>query len=250
MTKKTFLLVHGPWHGAWCWRYVAPLLRQAGHVVHAPDLPGLGQDRTPLSEVTMRLAVERVGDLIDRSAEPVVLVGHSLNGPLIAQVAEEYPIEVAQLVYVTAVIPRDGERLVDVLAAHPQGFAIQAKDVVGEGVRLLPDQAEMLCYHDSPKSDVRQAHKLLHAQAIKPWLASVTLSRRYERVPRAYILCTQDRMISLALQQEMAATCEPVIELPSGHCPFFSMPQQLAECLLALAGTEQTSGLTASAWEC
>lgn len=76
---STYLLVHGAWHGAWCWRHVTPLLEQAGHQVMAPDLPGSGQDTTPLAEVSLAAYVACVTDLVDQADEPVILVGHSLE---------------------------------------------------------------------------------------------------------------------------------------------------------------------------
>ena len=246
MIQKTFLLVHGPWHGAWCWRNVVSLLQASGHLVFAPDLPGDGQDKTPLPDVTFRDVVDRIGGLVDRGADPVILVGHSLNAPVISQVAEEYPDKIAQLIYLAALVPYDGESVVDMLATHPQGIAMQAWEKVAQGVSLRPDQAETLLYHDCPSFDARRALKLLRPQAEALLFAPVTLTERYERVPRASLLCTQDRMISLAVQQQMASTCDPVVGLPSGHCPFLSMPERLAECLLAFAGTEPLASPT---WE-
>ena len=66
----TFVLVHGAWHGGWCWEDVAPRLAADGHAVFAPDLPGLGSDRTPLPEVTLDLCAARVARLLETIGEP------------------------------------------------------------------------------------------------------------------------------------------------------------------------------------
>jgi len=71
-----FVLVHGAWHGAWCWYKVVPALERLGHAVQAIDLPGHGVDRTPLADVTLDAYVDRVGEAIARAGEPVMLVGH------------------------------------------------------------------------------------------------------------------------------------------------------------------------------
>ena len=74
---STFVLVHGAWHGAWCWEKVVPLLEGAGHEVVTLDLPGHGEDGTPALEVTMESYTDRVVGALDARSEPVVLVGHS-----------------------------------------------------------------------------------------------------------------------------------------------------------------------------
>src|SRR5262245_17861037 len=99
---STFVLVHGAWHGAWCWYKVVPQLTQAGHTAIAPDLPGLGRDRTPLAEISLDRWTEAICEIVDAATEPVVLVGHSRGGIVISEVAERRPARVATLVYLTA----------------------------------------------------------------------------------------------------------------------------------------------------
>ena len=86
-----FVLVHGAWHGAWCWDELAPLL--GGHV-EAVDLPGHGADTTPVAGCTLDAYVARVVEALERAPEPAVLVGHSLGGITVAQAAERRPDEV------------------------------------------------------------------------------------------------------------------------------------------------------------
>ena len=107
-------MVHGAWHGAWCWYKVVPLLRRAGHIVVAPDLPSLGRDRTPLCQVSLGTWVDRICHFVDTASEPVVLVGHSRAGIIISEVAERRPEKIAVLVYLAAYLLRDGESLLPV----------------------------------------------------------------------------------------------------------------------------------------
>jgi pimeloyl-ACP methyl ester carboxylesterase len=106
-----YVLVHGAWHGSWCWEKVVPLLRQAGHQVETLDLPGHGQDKTPIREITLAAYTKRVCDTLDAQAEQVILVGHSMGGIVITQVAEERPEKIQTLVYLTAFLPQNGESL-------------------------------------------------------------------------------------------------------------------------------------------
>jgi pimeloyl-ACP methyl ester carboxylesterase len=101
-TVSTYLLVHGGWHGAWCWQRVAPLLRRAGHRVIVPDLPGHGDDPTPIAAVTPGSDVQSVSTVLDTLAEPAILVGHSSGGMVISAAAELRPRVVRALVYLAA----------------------------------------------------------------------------------------------------------------------------------------------------
>ncbi len=99
---STFVLVHGSWHGAWCWNKLTPLLEREGHAVIAPDLPGHGEDWTPIPEISLQSYVDRVGEALDSAPEPAILVGHSMAGTVISQLAEQRPDQVAGLVYLCA----------------------------------------------------------------------------------------------------------------------------------------------------
>src|SRR5579883_2221090 len=97
-----FLLVHGGWHGAWCWEKLMPLLRAGGHRMIAPDLPGHGGDRTPIAARPWERYVPSIVDLLDESDEPSVLVGHSSAGMIISAAAAVRPERVRALVYLAA----------------------------------------------------------------------------------------------------------------------------------------------------
>ena len=109
LTMSTYLLIHGAWHGGWCWRSVAPLLEARGHRVLAPDLPGHGDDRTPAAAVTLRSYTDRICEIAGAQTEPVILAGHSMGGVAITQAAENCPQYIGALVYVCAFLPRNGD---------------------------------------------------------------------------------------------------------------------------------------------
>ncbi len=110
---SNFVLVHGTSHGAWCWRYLSPLLRAAGHEVYAPNLTGLGASSHLLHQIdriTLSIHIEDVTNMMFyEDLTDVVLVGHSYAGMVITGVAAKEPGRLARLVYYDAYVPFEGE---------------------------------------------------------------------------------------------------------------------------------------------
>ncbi len=135
-THATFVLVHGAWHGGWCWVRVARLLREAGHLVFTPSLTGLG-DRAHLArpEVDLTTHVHDIAGLLDmEEIEDAILVGHSYGGMVISGAAAQAPTRAAHLVYLDAFVPRAGQAVMDLL---PSGAAdAMARGREGRGWRL------------------------------------------------------------------------------------------------------------------
>ena len=129
----TFILVHGGAHAASCWEPVIAPLESRGHRVRAIDLPGRFDTQTPvtLEDWVDHLSAE-VDDVLASDGEPPVLVGHSMGGVTISQLADRRPHDIASLVYVNAVVPNDGEAALESLAAAG------AESVVLEEGALVP----------------------------------------------------------------------------------------------------------------
>ncbi len=246
-----YVLIHGAFHGGWCWRRVTPLLEAAGHTAIAPDLPGHRAGESPralndaplpgraseaLRPVTLEDYVEAVVGHLRRCAAPAVLVGHSMAGVVIAQAAERAPELIRRLVFVTAYLPVDGQSLDDLLRADPESLVRVMRGGADGFVAIRPDALVPAFYGDATEDDVAFVRKRLVAQAIPPMKTPVRLSaERFGRVPRTYIGCRRDRAITHALQTRMrtATPCERIIDLDCDHAPFFSAPRALAAALLA-----------------
>ena len=144
----TFVLVHGAWHGGWCWNKVAPLLRRTGAVVYTPTLSGLG-DRAHLagllepSQVNLDLHIQDVVRLMEyEGLEDVALVGHAYAGMVITGVAEVCPERLSHLVYINGVIPADGESMADQLVpVRGPEFAAWVREHIERGEGYLPSPA-------------------------------------------------------------------------------------------------------------
>jgi len=233
---STYVLVHGAWHGGWCWHKVVPLLEKEGHKVEAPDLPGHGKDKTPISEITLEAYVQSICRILDAQPEPVILVGHSMGGRVITQAAEYRPERIKMLVYLTAFLEPSGESTVqvgteslltpNVILSEDQSYLTVKDDVIKE-----------IFYGDCSDEDVALAKSLLVPQATAPVRTpSKTTEQNFGRIPRVYIECLLDRTISPSRQKEMYTLlpCKRVISMNTSHSPFFSAPEELVAHLTSL----------------
>jgi len=117
-----FILIHGAYHGAWCWDKVVPILKDKGHSAIALDLPGSGKDKTPISHVTLDCYAQKICKFLDIQPEPVILVGHSLGGLSITQAAEYRPDKIKILVYLTAFLLQNGQSRLSVRDQDPESL--------------------------------------------------------------------------------------------------------------------------------
>lgn len=236
---STFVLVHGSWHGAWCWYKVVPRLKQAGHHVIAPDLPSLGSDKTPISNITPRTWADSIGDILVSQVEPVVLVGHSRGGMVISQVAEAMPDKIDTLVYLSAFLLRNGESALEVAQSEANADSlVPANLVIDESVGSLTvrDEAIQKAFYGScTVEDVELARLLLQPEAIAPLAEPIhTTSARFDSVRRIFIECSYDNALTPMLQKAMykAVPCETVKSIDTDHSPFFSAPDELVRQLV------------------
>ncbi len=142
----TFVLVHGAWHGGWCWKKVVPLLRKAGHEVFTPTLTGLGERRhllTPDVDLTTHVR-DILGVLEYEDLQGVILVGHSSGGMVISGVAEQAGTRVAHLVYLDAFLPEEGKALRDYLSMDLAAMLDEVVRMHGDGWRQPPLSLEDL----------------------------------------------------------------------------------------------------------
>jgi len=236
---RTIVLIHGGWHGAWCWHKLVPLLQALEFRVVAPDLPAMGADRTDPATVTLASWTRFVVDLVSQLPERIVLVGHSRAGAIISQVAECLPERIERLVYLSAYLLPAG-RSVAAEARDDTGSLIPTNMIAaasGVTCTLRPEIVTEAFYGQCNEADRAYARARLSPEPLKPLAAPVKLSAaRFGTVARAYLETTQDRTISLAAQRRMRAAlpCEPVFTLDSDHSPFLSRPEELARMLGSL----------------
>ncbi len=239
MTLPPIVLIHGAWHGAWCWHKLIPLLEARGRRVVAPDLPSMGADATPPGSVTLDSWARFVANVVAHEAEPVMLVGHSRAGIVISQAAELVPDHIARLVYLSAYLLPAGETLADAARAD-EGSLVPANMLPaasGSTCTLRPKIVREAFYGHCSDEDFEFARARLSPEPLKPLVTPLVVTpERFGRVPRSYIECTEDRAVSLAAQRRMqtALPCDPVFTLDGDHSPFLSAPQELARILISI----------------
>ena len=235
----TFVLVHGACHGGWCWEKVVPLLQAKGHKTCAPDLPALGNDHTPPATVTLADNVDKVARVLDKLEEQPIVVGHSLGGVTITQLAEARRRKIKALVYVCGLMPPSGTASREMTANDPDMLFRRSRELSPDGLTytFARSQLPAMFYQDVSAEDRYRAMERLRPQPISISTTPVTLTEeRYGSVPRWYIECTQDTAIRIARQRAMvkAIPCK-VLTIECGHTPFYSAPEELAEHLETIA---------------
>ena len=227
----TFMLVHGGWAGGWQWREIATRLRAAGHDVYTPTLTGLGE-RVHLAhpDVDLDTHIQDILMVLEyEDLHEVILVGYSYSGMVVTAVAERAPERLAQLVYLDAFVPSDGESLATMIGPELVAILEQVAQAYGDGWRIP---------HDPPDAPRRTP------QPVKPMYQPVTVTNpAAARLPRTFIYCTQEKEamgpMGVPITQVAASAKADARwryrELDSGHVPVETAPQELADILLELA---------------
>ena len=235
---NTYVLVHGAWMGAWAWDDVAAGLRAGGATVEAVELPGHGADTTPLSGATMDAYVAKVGAAVDAAGKPVILVGHSMAGMVITQVAELKADSIAKLVYLAAYLPKDGQKLLDLALEDADSHSGRNANIDEKnGIADIPNESlqdDFLA--DGSPAAVAKLKASYRPEPLAGFVAPVkTTAANWGRVMKVYIYTKQDHAVSYALQQRMTAgiTLSSTVTLDTSHSPFLSQP---AAVVAALAG--------------
>ncbi|MCV7360127.1 alpha/beta fold hydrolase [Mycolicibacterium neworleansense] len=229
----TFALVHGAWHGAWCWERLTPLLRQEGHNVVAMDLP------CDDASASFEAYADVVCAALDGCNDDVVLVGHSLGANTIPLVAARRPVR--HLVYLCGAVPAIGRSVIDQIAGTDmmgQGWdaGLGEPDAQQRTTWVDPDCARALLFADCDEPTAEAAFTRLRPQARYPSTLPFSLSE-FPAVGHTTVICSDDRMVNPAWSRRVARERlgANVVDLPGSHSPFFSRPSTLAGVLLRLA---------------
>lgn len=235
--RSPIVLVHGAWHGGWCWRHVVPRLQAAGHPTYAPTLTGLG-DRQHLVRpgIDLELHVRDLQALFEmEDLQDVTLVGHSYGGFVISMLAERLRARLRRLVYLDAFVPEHGKCVLDYIHPPQRRQALLDRGLASGFVAPLPLQ---LLGVVKPE-DLQWAQPRVVPQPFETFRQPATLARpAAEGLPRAYVACTNPPSGSFGpiAAQVKAAGGWDYRELDTGHDAMVVAPALLADTLLSIAG--------------
>lgn len=224
--RATFVLVHGAWHGGWCWKKLTPLLRAAGHQVFTPTLTGLG-DRAHLlnADVDLELHIKDLAALLEfEDLQNVTLVGHSYGGMVIAGVTARAGARLSRLVYLDAFLPENGKAVKDYTTLVP------ARD---DGWRV-PPPGPPSAFGVTNERDIAWMVPRLGDQPLKTFTQPVNIAERLgSQLPSTFIQCTKAPFFAEAAERAKRQGFSYRALFSAGHDAMVTQPQALAKILLA-----------------
>jgi len=231
-----YVLVHGAWHGGWCWQRVSAKLRTDGATVYTPTLSGLGEHKNTLNmEINLDTHIEDIVGFIEmEDLHDVVLVGHSYAGTVIAGVVERIPARLKKLVFLDAMIVKNGESALSVHPKEAQEFSENAskKD---NGLSIPPFPVE--AFGITNPADVKWTSARLTPQPYKTFTQRLVLKNSYgNHLPLIYIACTNPQMPVLKTFSDEVKRDKnwKHYTLKTGHDAMITAPDEVSDLLLSL----------------
>jgi pimeloyl-ACP methyl ester carboxylesterase len=232
----TFVLVHGAWHGGWCWDRVRRALQAEGHRVFTPTLTGVADRKHLLAEtVDLQTHIDDVANLlIWEDLSEVILCGHSYGGCVITGVAELVPERIASLVYLDAFVPKDGESLHHALPEEARQAQLDGAREFGDGWRVPPIPAEVFNVNAADRDWV---NRQCTPQPLATFQQPVRLTGAAGAIKDKRYIWASDWQGSpfAGFYQQAKADGWTALEFACGHDVMLDMPEALTEALLDAA---------------
>lgn len=238
LDNKIYLLLHGAWHAKWCWELVLPIFINYGCKIITPDLPGHGDDKTPFSNITLKTYVDDITRLILSYDNQVTLIGHSMAGIIISQLAENIPEKIEQLIYVAAFIPGNNESLLqEARKAKTPGISTEmvVDEKRNEIVLKKTQRVKDLFFNACEKKYVNVAMSRLQSEPFQPFIDPISITEeKFGKIKKLYIECLLDEALRPEDQKRMYsnAKCDVVSIAHADHSPFYSAPLELVDAIV------------------
>jgi pimeloyl-ACP methyl ester carboxylesterase len=237
---KTFVIVPGAWSGPYAWDSVQAILTKSGNKV-VVQLPGHGSDSTAPQNLTLNVYCDKVISVIDSVGGQVILVGHSLGGAIISEVAEEVPSKIEKMVYVAGFVPLTGQSVL-ALASTDTASVLGANLVPsadGLTFGVVSDEIVNSFIQDGTENEQSLVLANYKAEPAIPLTNAVTLTAaNYGSVAKVYIKTLMDHAITPTLQNRMLAATpgfSAIYQLNTSHSPFLVKPDSVALLLTNIA---------------
>lgn len=238
--KKHFVLIHGAWHGGWCWDGVIKELEKAGHTAEAPTLPG-HSPKDDRSKIAFDDYVNKIVSVLKQQTAPAVLVGHSSAGFLLQVAAPKAADKIAQLIFLNAFILPNGKRQFDLVPPEAsQGMTAAANASPDKSVPVMEDFVRNMLMAGEPSEKQSALIGRLVPQPLALFTTPVS-TKEFEslNVPKAVVFCKGDASLPPGAYLGMAQGLgkHRLVEIEGSHEALFTNPSAVANGLLkALAG--------------
>jgi pimeloyl-ACP methyl ester carboxylesterase len=230
---STFVLIHGAWHGSWCWKRVRKALQDQGHQVFTPTLTGLAERSHLLSPaVNLDTHIDDVVNLIRwEELSDVVLCGHSYAGAVVSGVADRIPDRIRSLVYLDAFLPEDGQSLLDLLPEGQRQQQLDGVNSAGDGWKVPPIPGEF--FHVNAQ-DLAWMNAQCTWQPLATFQQKIRLTGSGHTIRNvAYILATgYDHSPFPPFFEKAKARGWKTLSVPCGHDVMLDMPAELTQILI------------------
>jgi len=236
-TAGTYVLVHGAWHGGWCWERVAIRLRAGGHRVFTPTQTGLGERSHLLSgSITMETFVQDLVNVVEfEELSDIILVGHSYGGRSVAGLADRMPQRIRRLVFLDAGLPEAGKSYLDALPSKRRETRLKQASESPGGLSIAPPPD--LDFGVIDPADAAWVRRHLTPQPLGSYSTPVPLRNPIGNgVPCTYIRCTAPPFPTTDPSARYAISRQDweYLELATGHDAMITAPQELSEILLRM----------------
>jgi pimeloyl-ACP methyl ester carboxylesterase len=235
--SKTFVLVHGSWHGGWAWETVVRHLSEKGHRAHAPTLPGHGS-KAICEGITHQSCVDAVASYIrEHRLKDVTLVGHSFGGSVIQKVAEQFPERIGRAVFLDALILEDNHCVFDNLPPDYVALFNALAEASSDNTMLIPWEIWRDYFiQDAPEPLARSLWEQLSPEPNQVNLDKLNLKRFYSLdISKSFIYCRQDKALPAGyFHPRMSSRLGEfkLFEMDGGHEVMFTRAEELAHKLI------------------
>lgn len=238
--SRTFVLVHGAWHGGWCWTAVARQLADRGHRVHAPTLRGHGPD-SPREGITLGDCVDSLVDYLDQhDLRDAILVGHSWGGFVVTCAAQRIEQRLARLIFWNALVPADGESMLDFSGSDgASAYRKMAAATADNSIMLRWDRFRASLMQEPPEEVAFLVYGLLTPVPFRSFSDSASVGPFADvDVPRSYIFGSRDLALPAELYDTFAKRVSPdrSVHLDGDHEALFTAPDRVATAILTASG--------------
>ncbi len=229
--QPVFVLVHGAWHGGWCWEKVSEKLRAEGDLVYTPTLSGLGENKNMLdSTINLDTHIADIVNLIvNQNLHHVILVGHSYAGVVISGVADRIPERLEKLVYLDAMLAENGQSALSLNLQKDQGYFTKTAIDFDQGLSVPAPSSESFGLTDS--IDIKWANGRLTSHPYRTFTEPLVLKHPFgNHLPLIYIACRNPELAVLEQFAERTKKSKTwkYYELKTGHDAMISMPAELS----------------------